>query len=692
MSTVVAAPHPDDRQVSDEACRRDPDPLVAARTAFYTSPVGPPGAASDLCLAGTPHDGLLTRLLAAEYGRRPPAGTSRRSTVGDRNDAAVASLRRACRLAVPLAPEALLAHAHLPPRRTAVLLELWAETLRWHGARHATEALRAQLTDHRPRTVTAMTLLLELAAAGRLRPLSATEAAALCDHSAPRALRHALWRYLHLLPDGPAQLPAPATASDHYEQLLLAPPTPTTADDIGSGGLLVAQTMLLGGLDTAGQGASGGLATLLAGLGDHLAADSAIDGVLTVVTAGHDDLATDPALLRPRAAGHWELRLPVDAPTTPPQADLHIHRAALTWWAVRLMSALPRHPDVLHVRYADDGSLALAHAAVHLGADLVFTATPDPHRHVTQRYAGADPTDAKSAEELREDLHKVFLADRLVERARAVVAIPGSAGTAELTRFLPVLAAVNGGAGPKAAPEGIAPYRPATDEHERREALLRALFADGSRPDALAPRDRRLPLLLCVGRFDRSKQQHLLVRTWLSTGLWRRTTLVLVGGSRQRPTKAEQEMRRLIRDMLRGQPQAARRIAMLPALPNDVVRRLERALADRTDAPQAWYVCPSRKEEFGIAVLEAMESGLPVAAPRRGGVPHYLHDGVNGILWDTSTTDGLAQGLHRLTTMPEPECHRLAETGRHTVLSRFSVAVMADALVGEYRRVHERGL
>ncbi|MFJ5520977.1 glycosyltransferase family 4 protein [Streptomyces griseoluteus] len=660
------------------------DALVAARTAFFH------GSGWTAHFPESRHHGRLpdaqselAQLLEAEYGLRPRAVPYGEGFGVDSRDKAVAGLRRAARLGVPLTPEALLAHREGDPRLRAVLTELWPETVRWHGPRHAEEVLGALLAESRDGPVAGH--LLDLAVAAGLHPLTPVQSASLARTTAHRAVRHSAWRYLQQLPGGRAYLPHPSQAGDPYERLLLAPPVPSFGPKRqGCSGRLVAQSMLLGGLDTPGQGISGGLAVLLSGLGDRLAATEGISAVITVVTAGHVDLTADDRLAHERAPGHWVLRLPVDAPSAPAQVEMHRHRPALTWWAVHLLGAMPRPLDVLHVRYADDGSLALADAAERLGAALVFTATPDPHRGLAERHAASDPADPTAADALRHDLHRVFLADRLVERAETVVGIPGRGGTRELVRHFPGLARLNEGRGPSAPPEGIAPYRSAPDEDHRRREALKRLYRDGTRTDALDPRDRELPVLLCVGRLHPVKQQDLLVRCWLATGAHHTTTLVLIGGSPRTGTAVEDEIRRRISSLLAPYPQAARRLALLPALPNTEVRRLQRALAQRTADACCWYVCPSAKEEFGIAILEAMDAGLPVAGPRRGGVAHYLRDQVNGLLMDTSGQEGLMRGLRRVAATSVDDRRRYAAAGRKLVAERFSATRMADELAAEY--------
>ncbi|MFJ9724894.1 glycosyltransferase family 4 protein [Streptomyces sp. NPDC101209] len=675
---------------STEVGHGDRDPLVAARTAFFNGSgwtAHLPEPRPDRRLADAA--GELARLLEAEYGLRPHAVPPGDGPGVDRHDKAVAGLRRAARLGVPLTPEALLAHGAGDPRLMAVLTELWPETVRWHGPRHAEEVLRATLGDSRDGPPVGR--LLDLAVASGLRPFTPVEGASLARDTTHRAVRHAAWRYLHQLPGGRAHLPGTSHAEDAYEHLLLAPPAPALGPwGEEHAGRLVAQSMLLGGLDTPGQGMSGGLAVLLGGLGDRLAETDGIAGVITVVTAGHEDLAADGRLAHERAPGHWVLRLPVDAPSAPAQPEMHRHRPALTWWATRLLGGMSRPLDVVHVRYADDGSLALADAAERLGAALVFTATPDPHRGLAERHAASDPADPAAAEALRNDLHRVFVADRLVERADTVVGIPGRGGTQDLVRHFPGLAQLNGGSGPSAPPEGIAPYRDAPDEDDRRREALARLYRDGTCPDALDPRDRDLPVLLCVGRLHPVKQQDLLVRAWLATGAHRTTTLVLVGGSPGTGTPVEDDIRRRIDALLAACPEAAGRLALLPALPNAEVRRLQRALTERTADACCWYVCPSAKEEFGIAVLEAMDAGLPVAGPRRGGVAHYLRDQVNGILMDTSSQTGLMRGLRRIAATSADDRGRYATEGRKLVAERFSVGRMADELAAEYTALRPR--
>ena len=100
-------------------------------------------------------------------------------------------------------------------------------------------------------------------------------------------------------------------------------------------------------------------------------------------------------------------------------------------------------------------------------------------------------------------------------------------------------------------------------------------------------------------------------------------------------------------------------------------------------APGGAYVCGSLKEEFGLAIVEAMAAGLPVVAPRTGGPATYVEDGLSGVLVDTTDPSAIASGMRvclRLAARPET-----ALRTRQIVESRFTLARMAQALAAVYR-------
>ncbi len=105
-------------------------------------------------------------------------------------------------------------------------------------------------------------------------------------------------------------------------------------------------------------------------------------------------------------------------------------------------------------------------------------------------------------------------------------------------------------------------------------------------------------------------------------------------------------------------------------------------------APGGVYVSASLKEEFGIAILEAMAAGLTVVAPSSGGPATYVTSGVTGVLTDTTSPDSLAAAvLAALDLAAAPGADSTAEQTISTIRERFGIDSMAASLAGVYELV-----
>ncbi|WP_242682447.1 glycosyltransferase [Herbiconiux sp. SYSU D00978] len=67
------------------------------------------------------------------------------------------------------------------------------------------------------------------------------------------------------------------------------------------------------------------------------------------------------------------------------------------------------------------------------------------------------------------------------------------------------------------------------------------------------------------------------------------------------------------------------------------------------------FAMPSIAELQSIATMEAMASGLPVVAANAMALPHLVHDGENGYLFQPDTPEDLAAKLTKVLTLPREE-------------------------------------
>ena len=469
-------------------------------------------------------------------------------------------------------------------------------------------------------------------------------------------------------------------------------------DGASGAGLTVAQLFLHseidGSLKHAGRGDTGGIATLLVHLGDALLHEPGIERVITLSRASEPE---GPDASDATGPGHRYLGIPVPRPVPPASRSWSLRTAALRGLR-RALTAAGR-VDVLHLRMADVGSWVGAQVARELGIPVVLTLAPDPHALLASREAAGTLTRRTFAEaDLAEHLvFRVRLLRALREQAAALVVFPRP----DLERDLGALLHIGPEETVHVVPEGIDVA--ALDEADRQVDVA----LEGGTPSAgaaaaladldallsmLPPQRRDLPVVLSVGRLHPVKGMATLARAWAEhPDLSSRCTLVIVGGDLDHPTTEEAEQLALIDEVVPREDGPGRGLLLAGHRTNSTVAVwLAAARKGRPGlcAPGGVYACASLKEEFGIALLEAMGSGLAVVAPDHGGPPTYVEHGVTGMLVDTGDPAALGDGVSAVLDLAAaPGAETRAAHARQVVLDRFSITTMAGALAGIYREV-----
>ncbi len=485
------------------------------------------------------------------------------------------------------------------------------------------------------------------------------------------------------------------------------PPEPDESDILPSVplGLTVAQLFLHaqidGSLQHAGQGETGGIATLLVQLGDALLGQPGIGRVLTISRAAPEvgfPAEPDRADLARPAHHYLGVRLP--GQPVPAAEAWPLRRPVRS--ALRRLLRQAGPVDVLHLRMADVGSWAAAQVAAELGIPIVLTLAPDPHALIAAREAAGTLTRATfGAVDAAEHLFfRVRLLRDLSDQAAHAVVFPRPNLAGDLRALLHVdpddpaarITVVEEGidlAPIDRAGRAVADALRGDPVPAETAAALAAL---DEVLDTLPPERRRLPLALSVGRLHRVKGMASLVGAWQSDP---RTAggcnLLIVGGDLDHPTRDEDAQLELIDALIPRDQGPSRGLLLAGHRPNPAVAvwlaAVRRGRPGRC-APNGVYVCASHKEEFGIAILEAMASGLVVVAPCEGGPATYVEPGVTGLLVDTHDPDALATGLaSALALAKAPDAAERAGRAEALISERYSIETMAAVLATVYSEV-----
>ncbi len=473
------------------------------------------------------------------------------------------------------------------------------------------------------------------------------------------------------------------------------------------GPLTVAQLFLHADIDAeltqAGSGDNGGIATLLVRLGNALVADSSheIGRAITLSRGSAERALHDVREIAESRSGHVFGRLPTLSEPVQ-SANAWPLRVAVRR-AIRRMLRAAGDVDVIHLRMADVGSLAAADVARELEIPVVFTVAPDPHAVIDSLDKSGRLTRWNFGD-VDEQEHFWFRA-RLVQRLAANAAHTVLFPRPRLQQDMKDLVGIDISAHPErhtVVPEGID-----LEVVDRACAEAAAFSADSPPTDALSelaellgdlpPERRGLPLFVSVGRFHRVKGMASIVEAWASGGLAEQANLLLIGGDLVTPSADEQEQLAAMDAVIPAADRLASGLILSGHRRNDTVARWVAAV--RFGVPGlsragGVYVCGSLKEEFGIALLEAMATGLIVVAPNGGGPATYVEQGITGFLaptWDVALLAS-AMGEALAAAAAEPGSERADDRparSRATVERSFTIQAMAASLSAVYVEVND---
>lgn len=299
--------------------------------------------------------------------------------------------------------------------------------------------------------------------------------------------------------------------------------------------------------------------------------------------------------------------------------DMAAQLPALADALERHLRSLDRLPDTIHAHYADAGALA-DEMRRRLGIPYLFTA------HSLGRSKPGDPRDARL-------LRRIALEERALAGAARVLA--SSIDEAELQyrayrNATPAKIRVNPPGCDLAAFEGSG-----------------AIDGPACRTIARSLVDPDKPIVLALARPVARKNLAALVHAYgRSPALQRRANLVVFAGNRERDELVDPEARRVLdelhelvgrygldgRAVLPGRHDAAE----VPGIYRHAARR------------HGVFVNCALSEPFGLTLLEAAASGLPVVATCHGGPSDIVGKARNGVLVEPTCIRSITGALLHL--------------------------------------------
>ncbi len=312
-------------------------------------------------------------------------------------------------------------------------------------------------------------------------------------------------------------------------------------------------------------------------------------------------------------------------------------------------------PDWIHAHYADAGYVGSL-VSRRLGIPLVFTghslgrekqrrllAAGVDHEHIEQTYSISRRIDA---EELSL-AHAEMVVTSTRQEAEQQYARYGS--------FMPDRV--------KVVPPGVDSARFHSTQIDKENKDIDRLFAPFLR-------DTSLPPLLTISRAVRRKNIPAFVEAYgRSTVLRQRHNIILVLGCREDPRHLDKQQKDVFQQVfeLVDRFDLYGKIAYPKKHRRDQIPSIYRWVANK----KGLFVNPALTEPFGLTLLEAAASGLPMVATDDGGPREILAHCDNGLLVDVTDLDALQDALEQGSSNLE-RWRKWSDNGIEAVSRHFS--------------------
>ena len=389
-----------------------------------------------------------------------------------------------------------------------------------------------------------------------------------------------------------------------------------------------------------------------------------------VITRLIEDRRVDPIYSRPFepiSRGAQIVRIPFGPRRYLRKESLWEHLDSLLDQLTRYVRMQERPPDLIHGHYADAGYVG-SRLAKLLGVPLVFTGHSLGRVKQLRLQSKAD-----ESEQTYRFAQRIEAEERALESAALVIASTRQEVREQYELY------------DHYQPERMQVIPPGVDLSRFSppgEAWERPRIADEL---GRFLRDPSKPMVLALARADERKNFEGLVRAFGETeGLREMANLVIVAGNRDDISEMGVGPRRVLTQILA----LIDRYDLYGSVaypkhhePRDVPELFRLAAKTR-----GVFVNPALTEPFGLTLLEAAATGLPLVATNDGGPQDIIGTCNNGILVDALDSDAIGEAIRDALSDPE-RWSRWAEDGLAAAHANYSWDSHATRYVEEAKKI-----